>query len=171
MSRPYIYPKWYCLYDPDFVNPCDTCKHGAGGVDFPECDYFKPQYIHIMNKKKGQDTTNAIGVIGFSWRPEIVIVFRRLGERPEYNVTHCSYYECSPKVSYKQYMESSAWKEKRKAKLREADYKCERCGSAKNLTVHHLTYAHLRNEPLDDLIVLCWNCHNQIHRRDKEAAE
>jgi hypothetical protein len=33
------------------------------------------------------------------------------------------------------------------------------CGEARWLQVHHVTYAHLGDEPDADLTVMCWYCH------------
>lgn len=69
---------------------------------------------------------------------------------------------------YNEYMQSPQWKKIRKEKLKEAGYKCENCGTAKNLCVHHINYENYNkkgwgNEDLDDLAVLCKNCHDQVH--------
>ena len=37
------------------------------------------------------------------------------------------------------------------------------------LTVHHLTYEHVENEPEKDLMVVCNNCHNKIHETQTSA--
>lgn len=61
---------------------------------------------------------------------------------------------------YKAYIQSDAWKRRRTRKLKEAGYKCERCG-AKDvpLHVHHKTYWRLYRERMDDLQVTCAPCH------------
>lgn len=69
----------------------------------------------------------------------------------------------APKLTYKQYILSSAWKYKRLRILKRADNKCEKCGYSGRLQVHHLTYKHLFHEPLKDLIALCPDCHKDIH--------
>jgi len=68
-------------------------------------------------------------------------------------------------VDYDKYLASKAWKQKRKEML--AMYpQCAVCGATKRLEVHHLTYAHLGNEPLEDLKVICKSCHKQEHGRE-----
>jgi hypothetical protein len=37
------------------------------------------------------------------------------------------------------------------------------CGSKKRLDVHHLTYANLGKESINDLRVLCRSCHDKVH--------
>lgn len=61
--------------------------------------------------------------------------------------------------SYHAYLASDAWQRKRRAVLRRAGYRCERCGWAGPLDIHHLTYARFGNEELSDLKALCRECH------------
>ena len=69
-------------------------------------------------------------------------------------------------VDYHEYIQSDEWREKRKEKLIQADYQCEKCGTGKNLVVHHITYDRLGNEEMDDLVVLCKTHHNKTHEND-----
>lgn len=64
---------------------------------------------------------------------------------------------------YREYLNSSAWRAKREEMLELAGYQCEECGSGGHLHVHHLTYARLGREELDDLAVLCPQCHEAAH--------
>ena len=74
---------------------------------------------------------------------------------------------------YKGYLQSPAWKSKRKRKLLVENYTCEHCGYCSfdfhiveiPLDVHHKTYKNLGNEPMSDLVVLCRNCHEKLHGR------
>jgi 5-methylcytosine-specific restriction endonuclease McrA len=70
---------------------------------------------------------------------------------------------------YYEYIRSLAWAEKRLAALERASYKCQLCG-ARNVffEVHHNTYENLGNEPAEDLIVLCVDCHNLFHNRGRK---
>jgi hypothetical protein len=65
---------------------------------------------------------------------------------------------------YERYIKSKDWQCKRYQKLEEIDY-CEECGSTKNLHVHHLTYDNFMDEPMEDLQVLCKECHMKVHGR------
>jgi len=71
---------------------------------------------------------------------------------------------------YRDYLDSAEWKTIRDIKLKEADNKCEQCGSRRRLQVHHLTYRHIFNEyyHLEDLLVVCKACHEAIHRQGKK---
>lgn len=63
---------------------------------------------------------------------------------------------------YQQYINSPAWKRFREYAIKQAGYKCARCGVSKwsgPLEVHHLTYERFKRERLTDVIVLCKACH------------
>ena len=66
--------------------------------------------------------------------------------------------------SYRSYLESDAWKEKRKDVLQAAGYQCEKCGKPAT-EVHHKTYKRIYHEPLSDLIALCSECHGAVHSK------
>ena len=57
---------------------------------------------------------------------------------------------------YRRYLQSDAWKTKRKAVLQAAGFRCRRCG-APATEVHHETYKRIYNERMSDLTALCSN--------------
>lgn len=64
---------------------------------------------------------------------------------------------------YKDYLQSESWQIKRRQVLRR-DKRCRICGSNNvQLHIHHLSYKNLGNEPLEDLVTLCYACHSDIH--------
>lgn len=63
---------------------------------------------------------------------------------------------------YSSYLDSYEWKEKRQQKLDQARGLCERCGE-KATEVHHLSYRNIGDEPLGDLMAICYWCHHQEH--------
>ena len=65
---------------------------------------------------------------------------------------------------YKEYLKSQDWKDKRKAKLIEADHKCFICNSSVRLEVHHLVYKNFFDVLPNDLVVLCYRCHKLTHK-------
>lgn len=77
------------------------------------------------------------------------------------------------KIDYKVYLQSGTWKRKRLLKLEQVGNSCENCGfrADKGLHVHHLTYERLGDELLEDLKVLCEDCHNDIHQKTKRVTE
>lgn len=72
----------------------------------------------------------------------------------------------SPKtlINHEKYIKSEEWDIKRKDKLKEANYKCQLCSNKDTeLHVHHNNYDNLGDENMDDLIVLCKECHSKFH--------
>ena len=70
------------------------------------------------------------------------------------------------KEEYDEYIASEEWYEKRQEVFAKQGYECKICGSIDNLRVHHLNYDNLFHEEdnqYDDLIVLCDDCHKQLH--------
>lgn len=64
---------------------------------------------------------------------------------------------------YARYLNSTHWKKKRQEVFEAKGKFCNACQSIENLQVHHLTYANLNNEKLEDLEVLCDSCHEKRH--------
>ena len=81
-------------------------------------------------------------------------------DRKDKGINLCSYHLHWKK--YNEYINSDSWKLKCQEVLRRDNYKCRGCGKDKNLTTHHITYEHLFNEPLEDLITFCKSCHDAI---------
>lgn len=77
------------------------------------------------------------------------------------------------KQDYRKYIQSSAWRTKRKkffdSKLREAQF-CYGCDKPRQPGdhVHHKTYKNLGNERLIDLALMCQGCHALAHELDKK---
>ena len=70
-----------------------------------------------------------------------------------------------PTPQYKEYMDSPDWEEKRQEAFYILGTSCELCLSEENLNIHHNNYDCLGNEvPMEDLAVLCRNCHRGFHR-------
>jgi len=72
------------------------------------------------------------------------------------------------KESYKEYLLSDDWKEKRRKKLRSTN-KCGICASTKQLDVHHLNYRNWTDVQQSDLRVLCRKCHFLAHDLEKSS--
>lgn len=71
------------------------------------------------------------------------------------------------KMNYKDFLQTPYWKAVSEKKVRKAQYRCELCNSQGVLNVHHRTYSHKGFEALhlEDLIVLCQNCHYKFHSK------
>ena len=72
-------------------------------------------------------------------------------------------------MDYKNYLKSTHWQSVRKLKLYEANYMCEKCGSKRDLNVHHLRYDTLYCEINEDLMVVCQDCHTNIMHAENET--
>jgi hypothetical protein len=66
-------------------------------------------------------------------------------------------------TEYRQYLRSPEWDGRRRKALYRAGYRCEKCGKAKPLQVHHLTYERIFNERPGDLQAVCDRCHRRLH--------
>lgn len=68
---------------------------------------------------------------------------------------------------YKTHLASDAWKAKRSLVLKRCGGICEGCGTEQATEVHHLTYRHLGNEFLFELLGLCHHCHDRITEENR----
>lgn len=64
---------------------------------------------------------------------------------------------------YNKYLNSAPWLKLRAAILKRDNYSCGLCGLGAD-QVHHLSYDRVGYEEDGDLISVCKNCHNNIHR-------
>ena len=68
---------------------------------------------------------------------------------------------------YDHYLKSDEWNTKKRNLKRH----CEKCLCKKRLDLHHATYENLGVERAGDLMVLCRNCHEELHKLYKESGE
>lgn len=61
-------------------------------------------------------------------------------------------------VAYRRYLKSAEWAEKRRRVLQRAGGLCEGCRENPAKDIHHLTYQHVYNEFLFELVALCREC-------------
>jgi len=69
-------------------------------------------------------------------------------------------------TSYQDYLAYPEWKEKRKRIKERDNFKCVKCGSQKELQVHHIIYIEDKKpwEYNDNLLItLCDECHKDVH--------
>ncbi len=64
---------------------------------------------------------------------------------------------------YKKYLLSPEWASVTNDLYLLRGRKCCRCGSDKNLNIHHLNYDNIFKEEPGDLEILCKDCHNTAH--------
>lgn len=68
---------------------------------------------------------------------------------------------------YSEYLKSPEWRERRKKVLDRDNEECQLC-KGKGSHVHHKTYQNIFNEPLEDLITLCRDCHDMFHKLKRQ---
>jgi predicted HNH restriction endonuclease len=67
-------------------------------------------------------------------------------------------------VEYRDYLDSSVWKQKRNKVLNERGCVCFVCGEESNyIHIHHSKYRKWGEELDKDLVVLCEDCHALLH--------
>lgn len=66
-------------------------------------------------------------------------------------------------MDYNKYIKSKEWRDKRNELFTLKGKECEQCGSTHKINVHHISYDNLGNESLDDLQILCFQCHMSKH--------
>lgn len=70
------------------------------------------------------------------------------------------------KEQYSIYLQLDHWQKVKKA-MYSMKSRCHVCFiGEENLNIHHLTYENIGNEGYFDLVVLCKDCHNKIHREN-----
>jgi 5-methylcytosine-specific restriction endonuclease McrA len=72
---------------------------------------------------------------------------------------------------YRRYLRSELWKQNRAPALERARGLCEDCGAARDLDVHHRTYARKGAEHPEDLVALCRPCHTARHKGDRSGLD
>jgi len=70
-------------------------------------------------------------------------------------------------LRYKIYLQSDGWKDRANECKKLAKYKCDICGSVKDLEAHHKTYDNLYMELQEDLQCLCNECHKNTHKENQ----
>ncbi len=74
-------------------------------------------------------------------------------------------------MPYKDFLRTLYWDFIRTLKKEQANYKCELCNNNTHLNVHHKSYNNHGDEyhHLEDLIVLCSDCHSKFHEKLAEV--
>ena len=89
----------------------------------------------------------------------------------EYLQTHLPSLNPSLRTAYDKHLLSPLWRRKKDKVHRRDGNRCQVCGDAKLLEVHHLTYERVFVEKLQDLVLLCPSCHRKVHRGSIEFDE
>lgn len=64
---------------------------------------------------------------------------------------------------YNKYLRSPEWRQKRDLALKRDGFWCQGCHQQKATQAHHLTYEHVFQEFLFELISVCDDCHKRLH--------
>jgi len=72
---------------------------------------------------------------------------------------------------YNLYLKTPRWARKRDAVLRRDGRTCQACLSREATQVHHITYAHVCDEPLFELVSVCKPCHEKITEMDRNGRQ
>jgi len=72
-------------------------------------------------------------------------------------------------ISYKRYIKSSLWTDRKNKYYQEHSKQCLRCGSYEHVDLHHAIYDRpsFGNEPDNHLYPLCSDCHELFHKTHK----
>jgi len=67
-------------------------------------------------------------------------------------------------ATYREYLASAHWAQVRAQFFARTIKRCCRvCGCIERLALHHRTYRRLGREQMGDLILLCGDCHREVH--------
>ena len=76
------------------------------------------------------------------------------------------------KEEYRKYLKSAKWKKKRIQALAYHGAECACCGSTNKIHIHHISYLNYPgNEKMTDLIPLCEDHHQLVHKLIAELRE
>lgn len=130
--------KWYCRHCgaplSSAVSHAAAIEHGTDAVGE---DYFASRsHAYVRQRREHLDR-----------------IIREAAER-------C---QSGNRAEYADYLRSPEWKRKAAKVMERAHQTCEGCLSRPADDVHHLTYAHIRNEFAFELVALCRDCHARYH--------
>lgn len=68
-------------------------------------------------------------------------------------------------ADYAEYLASEEWAVKRRKVFQRDGNRCQACLENDATEVHHLTYDRIFKEPMFDLVSICRQCHETLHRK------
>lgn len=98
--------------------------------------------------------------------PEYYPVVLKLKELINPNINKKAVKDYLVSLSYPDFLQTLYWRAISSYKIKQSFLRCEKCKGYGKLEVHHKTYKHHGEELdyLEDLMVLCRDCHNNIHK-------
>jgi hypothetical protein len=134
-----------------YVYQCLTCgKAISRGISkktaLTNNNNIEPQPFNEELKANWENTRNK----------EAEIIFGRDDNQRE--LRRLEFWRC-----YDEYLKTPNWLKKRSLVLERSTGVCEGCGNKSAEEVHHLTYRHIGDEFLFELVALCKTCHKRLH--------
>ena len=74
-----------------------------------------------------------------------------------------NYIEYLKNMQYLEYLKTDHWQHFRKEAFKFYKSSCQICNSKNNLNIHHKTYKNRGRETFNDIVILCYNCHELFH--------
>lgn len=70
------------------------------------------------------------------------------------------------RVKYEKYIRSERWYMRARQYYRQYGKQCAVCNTDDQITLHHMSYAHMGNERDNELVALCKTHHSEYHERN-----
>ncbi len=150
-------------------------NHPPGGV--PEENGQLEQDMQIHPDLAALDQKSYPGLerlCDLSFDHQLCIALNNMDKSFSYSSQHEYYFDEIEEQEYqlfsqkkKQYFRSKKWKEIRNSILKRDNFACVLCKLSTEVTtidVHHKSYKNIFNENMDDLVALCRQCHNDLHK-------
>lgn len=143
---------------------CKSCQEIINNAVIEETEKAREELKTVKTK----ETENEWEVVQGNVRASITKRFRLLHKF----INEDTLYQLKV-MPYKEFLQSLYWDIVRKYKLYKDGFRCKLCNKGGYLQVHHRTYEHHGYEHLylDDLIVLCGDCHAKFHNKLPVAPE
>ena len=142
----------YCIYKNGarhYGHQCERCGRWTESV--------KKASLSLKEQKSSPEFDESIREQWDNWK------------KAKWETYQTQYHEYREKQSrawweaYTAYLETAEWRDKRNRVLARDGYLCQACLRRKATQVHHLTYDHVLDEPLFDLVAVCSVCHKHLH--------
>jgi len=159
---------------------CEHCKTEMVFVSYLKSNKAKCFSMQCMSC--GFTTGNDFGSSGIPPGTKILEINEELREsfrkkqREEYDKKRASqineYLEKKEKDReewfnlYNKYLDSQEWKNTRQKSLEHYNHICQGCFTETATEVHHLSYNHVGNELMFELVPLCFSCHVKAHEKN-----
>ena len=147
---------------------CDDCQNQIN-KDIVTSDRLNKLLFDIKKMKNVEEYLTFLNPIN-KWD-------KNYSNRDRWDLINNDYYidealisETLKNLPYKEFLKTPYWKAVAQRVMYIANYSCQLCSKNKViLNIHHKTYEHhgLEHNYLEDLICLCYECHEQFHEKLK----